>query len=100
VSASNQEVLDVSDTVVLAVRPQIAEAVLSELQFASGHIVISLIAGLSSSRIADLVTPASRIWRAIPLPSVARKGGPIAVYPPGGAATELFATLGEVFEIE
>src|SRR5262245_10699122 len=67
VCASNQEVLDVSDTAVLAVRPQVAEAVLSQLRFDPEHIVISLIAGLSSHRIADLVAPACRIWRAIPL---------------------------------
>jgi pyrroline-5-carboxylate reductase len=100
VCASNQEVLDASKTVVLALRPQVAEEVLSGLRFSSGQIVISLIAGFSARRVADLVTPAGRICRAIPLPSVAHRRGPIAVYPPGGAAAELFAPLGQVFGIE
>jgi pyrroline-5-carboxylate reductase len=99
VCASNQEVLDTSEAVVLAVRPQVAEEVLSGLHFSSGQIVISLVAGFSAHRIADLVTPADRIWRAIPLPSVAQRRSPIAVYPPGGPATELFAPLGQVFGI-
>src|ERR1017187_7079782 len=84
VCASSQEVLDKSETVVLAVRPQVAEEVLSGLRFSSGQIVISLVAGFSARRIADLVTPARKIWRAIPLPSVAQRRGPIALYPPGG----------------
>src|SRR5579863_3892304 len=98
--ASNQEVLDASETVVLAVRPQVAEEVLSGIRFSSSHIVISLVAGFSVRRIAGLVAPAVRIWRAIPLPSVAQRRSPIAVHPPGGAAAELFAPLGRVFEIE
>ena len=100
VCASNQDVLDTSDTVLLAVRPQVAEEVLSALHFSSRQIVISLIAGVPVRRIADLVTPAGRIWRAIPLPSVAERRSPIAIYPPGGHAAELFAPLGQVFGIE
>lgn len=100
VCASSQEVLDGSDTVVLAVRPQVAEQVLSGLQFSSSQTVISLVAGFSTRRIAELVAPAERIWRAIPLPSVAQRRSPIALYPPGGVPAELFAMLGQVFEIE
>src|SRR5262245_31111364 len=93
VCGSNQEVLDASHTVVLAVRPQVAAQVLSRLRFASGHIVISLIAGFSTDRIADLVSPVSNISRAIPLPSVAQRRCPIAIYPPGGPAADLFGPL-------
>jgi pyrroline-5-carboxylate reductase len=100
VCASNQEVLDRSETVVLAVRPQVAEEVLSALHFSSGHIVISLVAGFPTGRIAGLVAPAEKIWRAIPLPSVAQRRSPIALHPPGGAAADLFARLGQVFGIE
>ena len=100
VSASNQAVLDECGTVVLAIRPQVAEQVLTALRFAPEHIVISLVAGYSSSRIAELVKPASGIWRAIPLPAVAQRRSPVAVYPPGGAAAELFAPLGQVYGIE
>jgi pyrroline-5-carboxylate reductase len=100
VCASNQEVLDTSDTVVVAVRPEIAEEVLSGLQFFSGQSVISVVAGFPVRRVADLVRPASAISRAIPLPSVAHRRSPIAVYPLGGPAAELFASLGHVFEIE
>ena len=100
VCGSNQEVLDESETAVLAVRPQVAEEILSGLRFSSGQIVISLVAGFSAHRIAELTAPAGRIWRAIPLPSVAQRRSPIALYPPGGPPAELFGRLGRVFGIE
>lgn len=99
VCGSNQEAVDASETVVLAVRPQVAEEVLSGLRFSSGQIVVSLVAGFPVRRIADLVTPAGRIWRAIPLPSAAQRRSPTAVHPPGGPGEELFAPLGRVFGI-
>ena len=100
VCASNQEVLDSSQTVVLALRPQVAAEILSGLRFSSSHTAISIIAGFPSRRVADLVGPAGGICRAIPLPSVAKRRSPIAVHPPGGAASALFAPLGQIFEIE
>jgi len=100
VCGSNQEVLDASETVVIAVRPQVAEEVLSALRFSSTQVVISLVAGFAAQRIADLVSPAGRVWRAVPLPSVAERRSPIAVYPPEGAAAELFAPLGKVYGVE
>ncbi|MGJ5816750.1 pyrroline-5-carboxylate reductase [Paludibaculum fermentans] len=100
VCPTNQAVVDVCDTIVLAVRPQVTPKVLSELHFAPTHTVISLVAGFSAVRIAGLVAPASAISRAIPLPSVAQRRSPIAVYPPKSAAAGLFAPLGQVFGIE
>jgi len=100
VCSSNQEVLDTSDTIVLAVRPQVAENVLSELRFPSDRILISLVPGLPTRTISKFGVPAGRICRAIPLPSVAQRKSPIAVYPPGSSATQLFSTLGHVFEMQ
>ncbi len=99
VCGSNQEVLDGSETVILAVRPQVAEEVLSGLRFSSSQVVISLVAGFPVRRLAGLVAPAVKIWRAIPLPSVARRQSPTALYPPGGPPAELFARVGQVFGI-
>ena len=100
VCASNQEVVDASDTVVIALRRQVAEEVLSALRFTPGQAVISLVATIPVARVAELVRPAARVWRAVPLPSVAQRSGPIALFPAGGAAAELFAGLGQVFGVE
>src|SRR5581483_5745493 len=59
VAASNQQVLDECEVAVIAVRPQIAQSVLSELRFRANHHVISLVSGYSVRRVSDLVGPAA-----------------------------------------
>jgi pyrroline-5-carboxylate reductase len=45
VASCNQDVLDHSDTIVIAVRPSAAPVVLSELAFRPDHQVVSLVSG-------------------------------------------------------
>ncbi len=100
IASSNQGVLADSEIVLLAIRPQIAQNVLSELHFRPDHRVISVVSGLSFGRVSDLVTPAAKVTRAVPLPSVAHRRGPTAIYPPDAIVADLFSTLGNPFEVE
>jgi pyrroline-5-carboxylate reductase len=79
VASSNQEVLDDCETAVIAVRPQVAQNVLSELRFRPDHKVISVVAAL---------------------PSTAKRLSPTAIYPPDRLVEKLFATIGTVFAVE
>jgi pyrroline-5-carboxylate reductase len=101
VASSNQEVVDHSETIVIAVRPAAAQGVLSELRFGPDHHIISLVSGLSLPSLSRLVPPATRISRAVPLPSAARRLSPTAICPAApAAALDLFAELGTVFPVE
>jgi pyrroline-5-carboxylate reductase len=100
VASSNQQVLDECETVVIAVRPQIAHEVLSELHFQANHDVISLVSGLPVRKLSGLVAPASRVVRAVPLPSTAKRRCPTAIYPPDPVAEELFGALGAAFAVD
>jgi pyrroline-5-carboxylate reductase len=100
VASCNQEVLDHSDTIVIAVRPLVALDVLSDLRFRPDHHVISLVSALSLHRLSELVAPAVRIARAVPLQSTAKRLSPTAIYPPDPVAFELFAAVGTVFPVE
>jgi len=100
VAADNQAVLDDCDTVMLAVRPQLAQQVLSELQFRRGHHVISLIATLSREEIATLTAPAERVTKALPMPMIAHRLGATIVCPPDPGVVALFGRLGKVIEVE
>jgi pyrroline-5-carboxylate reductase len=100
VASSNQEVLDHSEAIVLAVRPAAAGGVLSELRFGPDHQIISLVSGLSLLTLARLVPPPTRIARAVPLPSTARRLSPTAICPEDSAALDLFAELGTVFPVK
>ena len=100
IATSNQDVLDHCDTVVIAVRPHVARSALSELRFRPDHHVISVVSALSLRSVSDLVSPATRITRAVPLPSTAKRIGPTAIYPPDRLVDDLFAALGTVFAVE
>jgi pyrroline-5-carboxylate reductase len=100
IAHSNQQVLDRSGTVILAVRPQVFRAVVRELRFRADHHVISVVAAFSVRALTELVAPAATISRAIPLPSTADRRCPTAIYPRDPIAVELFAPLGAALEVE
>jgi len=100
IASSNQDVLDSCETVVIAVRPTVVRRVLSELRFRSDHVAISVVSLLSLRMASELVAPASRITRAVPLPSTAKRIGPTAIYPPDPLVGDLFAAIGTVFGVD
>jgi pyrroline-5-carboxylate reductase len=99
VADSNQGVLDCSDFVILAVRPQIARDVLAALRFNSEHRVISLIATFSREQVQSLVRPAISVTCAVPLPPVAAGLGPTAMFPPDSVVAALFDRVGLAVEV-
>ena len=99
IAVSNQALLDCSDIVFLAVRPQIAHDVLAGLKFRPDHYVISLVATFSRDEIAMLVNPANKVTCAVPMPTVAAHLGPTAIFPPDPVAATLFGHLGVAVEV-
>lgn len=99
VAADNQAVVDGAEVVLVCVRPQVAQAVLSELRFPADRVVISAMAGVQVKTLQRLVAPATDVARVIPLPSVARRDGITPIHPPNAAAAALFDRLGETVEI-
>ncbi len=100
IASSNQDVLDYCETVVIAGRPQVVRSALSELRFRPDHRVISVVSSLSLRSVSDLVAPATRVTRVVPLPSIAQRLGPIALYPADPVVGDLVATLGTLFAVE
>ncbi|WP_424923367.1 NAD(P)-binding domain-containing protein [Actinocrispum wychmicini] len=96
VCESNQDVLDNATSTVVAVRPQIGRAVLTELSFRPHHVVISAMAGVSLEQLHEWAAPAGHIVRAIPLPSAARAQSLTAMYPDNADARKLFGRVGGV----
>ena len=92
----NQEIVDTSDLLFLAVRPQIAEEVISSLAFPGDTAIVSLIAMLPAEKIAEWIGHPVDVTRAIPLPSVANRSGVTVIYPASDRLTQLFGALGAV----
>ena len=100
VAPTNQAVLDASEILVVAVRPQIAHSVLSELRFRPDHRVISLIPAVTLNYLRGITAPARSVTRAVPLPSAARGQSPTLMYPPDPSLKALFEKLGVVIELD
>lgn len=100
VAPDNQAVLDGSDTVMLAVRPQLAHEVIPSLKFRPDHHVVSLIATISLQEIATLVAPAQRLAKALPMPMIALRQGATIICPPDKDIAAFFGKLGKSIEVE
>ena len=74
VAESNQTLLDRSNWVFLGLLPQFAKEVLEPLNFTDHHMVVSMIAIVSTETLSGLVAPAT-LTRCVPLPPVARHAG-------------------------
>jgi len=100
VARDNQAVIDGSDIVFLAVRPQVAADVLSTLTFRPDQRVVSLIATFDVARLRTLVAPVTAIARVTPMPAVARRLGPLTLYPPTPEIARLLEGLGQLVQLE
>ncbi|SEF76687.1 pyrroline-5-carboxylate reductase [Bryocella elongata] len=100
VATDNQAVIDGSEIVVLAVRPQVTELVLRELRFRKNQHILSLIATFSVEQLSPLVAPATEISRAVPLPPIAERQGPLALYTRSEAIAQLLDGLGVLIRLE
>jgi pyrroline-5-carboxylate reductase len=100
VATDNQAVLDSCDTIMLAVRPQVAHEVLRPLRFRRDHHIVSLMTTLSREEVTALTAPAGQVVKALPIPMIAQRQGPIIIFPPDAGVAGLFGGLGKVIEIE
>jgi pyrroline-5-carboxylate reductase len=100
IATNNQEVVDAAEVLFLAVRPQIAEEVITALEFRKGHTVVSVIAATDRSRLLAWIREDVQLTQAIPLPFVADREGVTAIYPPNREIASIFAVLGSAVECE
>lgn len=101
VAESNQAVVDGADVLILAVRRQIAEDVLTELNIPKTKKIISLIASTGQDSLSRWTGhDENSIVRADPLTFVEDGEGATAMYPPDTEAERLFNALGKAVVCE
>lgn len=98
VAPDNQAVIDRSEIIVLAIRPQIAQAVTTALSFRPGQSVISVVAATERQTLQNWIGTEVHLVQAIPLPFVEERLGVTALYPPDPDAKALFDILGTALE--
>ena len=100
ISKSNQEIVDKSDWVFLSVTPSVGQRIIKDLKFKSKQIVISFISTITLSQLKKLIKKKIGIVRAIPLPPISLKEGPIPICPPNKKVKAFFNKLGSTVEIK
>lgn len=94
VAESNQEVVDRSDLIVLAVLPQQAAGVLGALDIPAEKTLVSAVAGIPTDELSALLPHDPEIVRIIPLPAVRERKGVTAMFPADGDVEALLDLLG------
>ncbi len=99
IAKNNQEIIDNSSLIFLALTPTVGLKILNSLKFTSNKKIISFIATISLANLKRL-TKNKNIVRAIPLPPIEIKKGPIVICPPNKGAKSFFSHLGSVIEVK
>ena len=96
----NQEIIDNCDWVFLAVTPSVGNRIIKELKFRSNQTVISFISTISIAQLKKAIKVKAKIVRAIPLPPISLKKGPIPICPPNKKVKAFFDKIGTTVEIK
>ena len=99
VSNNNQQVIDSSSWVFLAVTPNIGNKILKNLRFNKSKKIISLISTININRLKK-ITKNKNISRVIPLPFIGMRKGPIIICPNDNKLKNFFKYLGKVIELK
>ncbi len=96
VRADNQDVVDRSDLVFLAVRPENRFEALGGLHVHSDKVLVNVMAGVADSDVRSILVTRASLVRAIPLPSVQDRRSVTITCPPHSEVDALFEELGGV----
>ena len=98
VSNNNQQVIDSSSWIFLAVTPNVGNKILKSLRFNKSKKIISLISTININRLKK-ITKNKNISRVIPLPFIGMRKGPIIICPKDNKLKNFFKHLGKVIEL-
>jgi len=100
ISKTNQEIVDKSDWVFLSVTPIVGQKIIKYLKFRSNQKVISFISSITLPQLKKMIKKKIDIVRAIPLPPISLKEGPVPICPPNKKVKAFFDKLGSTVEIK
>tara|TARA_B110000444_G_C18845706_1_gene601831 strand:+ start:2187 stop:2954 length:768 start_codon:yes stop_codon:yes gene_type:complete len=97
---TNQEIINQSDWIFLSVTPSVGKKIIKDLKFKSNQTIISFISTITLSQLKKMINKKLDIVRAIPLPPISLKEGPIPICPPNKKVKFFFNHLGSTIEIK
>ena len=100
IEKNNQKIVDNSNWVFLAVTPTVGEKIIKDLRFKSNQTIISFISTITISELKKMIKVKADIVRAIPLPPISLKKGPVPICPPNRKVKQFFDKIGSTVEIK
>ena len=100
IEKDNQKIVSNSNWIFLAVTPAVGEKIIKNLQFRSSQIIISFISTITIPELKKMVQVKADIVRAIPLPPISLKKGPVPICPPNKKVKNFFNKIGSTVEIK
>jgi len=97
---NNQQIVDKCNWIFLSVTPTVGDKIIKELKFKSNQIVISFISTTTLPQLKKAIKVKAKIIRAIPLPPISLKKGPVPIYPPNKKVKAFFDKVGTTVEIK
>jgi len=95
-----QEIVNACNWVFLAVTPKVGKKIIPNLKFRSNQKVISFIATINLAQLKKAISKKVKIVRAIPLPPISIRKGPVPICPPDKQVKSFFNKLGTTVEIK
>jgi pyrroline-5-carboxylate reductase len=96
----NQDIINACDWIFLSVTPTVGEKIIKDLNFRSNQTIISFISTITLAQLKKTIKVKAKIIRAIPLPPISLKKGPIPISPPNKKVKKFFDKIGITIEIK
>ena len=96
---NNQEIINKSNWIFLAVTPTVGKKILHKYYFKSNQTIVSFISTIKMKQLKKIIKVKANIVRAIPLPPISLRKGPVPIFPPNKKVKNFFNHLGTTVEI-
>ena len=100
ISKDNQEIVNTCDWIFLSVTRTVCEKIIKDLKFKSNQTIISFISTITLAQLKKAIKVKAKIIRAIPLPPISLKKGPVPICPPNKKVKDFFNKIGTTVEIK
>jgi len=99
IAKNNQEIVNSCNWIFLAVTPTVGQKIIKNLKFRSNQTIVSFISTMTLPQLKKAVKVKATIVRAIPLPPISLRKGPVPMFPPNKKVKNFFNKLGTAVEI-
>ena len=100
IEKDNQKIIKNCGWIFLSITPAVGKKIIKKLKFKTNQTIVSFISTISIQELENMINTKVKIVRAIPLPPISLKKGPIPICPPNKKIKSFFDKIGTTIEIK